>query len=103
MRYVFHPEAAAELNSAIDYYEEISPGLGYDFALEVYSTIEKILCFPKAWVELEDGIRRCQTQRFPYGILYSSEENTIFILAVMHLQRDPDYWKGRKDQDKDYP
>jgi len=29
------------------------------------------------------------------GVLYSVERNGIFILAVMHLHRDPDYWKHR--------
>ena len=35
MNFSFHPEAEEEFNKAIDYYEDIDPGLGYDFALEV--------------------------------------------------------------------
>ena len=100
MKYAFHPEAEAELNAAVDYYEGINPGLGYEFAVEVYSTIEKIISFPKAWPELENEIRRCQTQRFPYGVLYILSEDVIFILAVMHLHRDPAYWKGRIQRDQ---
>jgi virginiamycin B lyase len=49
MKYGFHPEAEAELLAAIDYYEGCEPGPGYDFALEVHSTIENILSFPSAW------------------------------------------------------
>jgi len=45
---------------------------------------------------LEDDVRRCLTHRFPYGVLYSIEPSTIYILAVMHLHRDPDYWKHRR-------
>jgi hypothetical protein len=37
MTYSFHPEAEDEFNKAVEYYEEIEPGLGYDFAVEVYS------------------------------------------------------------------
>jgi len=95
MRYVFHPEAEVEFDAAIDYYEDREPGLGYDFAVEVHSTLENILSFPKAWPILEDDIRRCQTRRFPYGIIYAVNEDVIFVLAVMHLHRDPDYWKNR--------
>ncbi len=40
-------------------------------------------------------VRRCQTKRFPFGVLYSEEAKGIFVLAVMHLHRDPDYWKHR--------
>ncbi|MGA7876618.1 MAG: type II toxin-antitoxin system RelE/ParE family toxin [Desulfoferrobacter sp.] len=95
MRYGFHPEAEAEFLDAIDYYEGCESGLGYDFAVEVHSTIESILSFPNAWTVLKDDIRRCQIRRFPYGIVYSQDGDFIFILAVMHLHRDPDYWKDR--------
>lgn len=40
MIYLFHPDAEEEFNQAIEYYEEIETGLGYDFAVEVYSTIK---------------------------------------------------------------
>ena len=95
MKYGFHPEAEAEFLDAIDYYEGCEPGLGYDFAIEIHSTIEKILSFPNAWTILEDDTHRCQIRRFPYGIIYSQDGDFIFVLAVMHLHRDPDYWKGR--------
>jgi len=95
MKYVFHPEAEAEFLAAIDYYEGCERGLGYDSSIEVHSTIENILSFPKAWPILEDDIRRCLTRRFPYGIVYSEDPDVIFILAVMHLHQDPEYWKHR--------
>jgi hypothetical protein len=95
MKYGFHPEADEEFVDAIEYYEGCEPGLGYDFAIEVHSTIENILSFPNAWTILEDNIRRCQIRRFPYGIVYFQDGDVIFILAVMHLHRDPDYWKNR--------
>jgi len=93
--YSFHPEAEAEFNGAIDYYEARESGLGYDFALEVYSAIQRIIAYPRAWPVLEGDVRRCQTHRFPYGVLYAVEESRIFIVAVMHLRREPDYWKPR--------
>lgn len=95
MTYSFHPEAEAEFNGAIDYYEARQAGLGYDFAVEVYAAIQRILAYPKAWPVLEGEVRRCQTNRFPYGVLYAAEEARVFIVAVMHLRRDPDYWKRR--------
>ena len=96
MNFSFHPEAEEEFNRAIDYYEDIEPGLGYDFASEVYSAIRLSAEFPKAWMVLEGEVRRCLVRRFPYGILYSEEGNRIFILAVMNLHRQPTYWKHRK-------
>jgi len=96
MRFSFHPKAEEEFNEAIDYYEDIELGLGYDFALEVHSTIERTVEFPKAWAVLERDVRRSLVRRFPYGILYSKEQDGIFIVAVMNLHREPGYWKKRK-------
>ncbi len=96
MIFSFHPEAEEELNKAIDYYEAIEPGLGYDFAQEVYSAIQRSVDFPKVWAMMEGEVRRCLLRRFPYGILYSEEENGIFIVAVMPLHRKPGYWRHRK-------
>lgn len=96
MNFDFHSEAESEFLEAIDYYEECETGLGFDFSIEVYASIQNIVSFPTAWPEIEGNIRRCLTQRFPYGILYSIEPDKIFILAVMHLHRDPSYWKHRR-------
>jgi len=95
MKYTFHPNAELEFQGAISYYEECQNGLGYDFSFEVYSAIKRIVNNPKAWTILEDDIRRCMTNRFPYGIIYSEQDDEIYILAVMNLRRHPDYWKYR--------
>jgi plasmid stabilization system protein ParE len=95
MRYIFHPEAEAEFLHAIDYYEDRENGLGYDFAVEVYSAIERAVSNPKAWPAIVDDIRRSLVNRFPYGVLYSEEDGVMIVIAVMHLHRDPDYWEKR--------
>lgn len=95
MKYFFHREAQAEFDDAIDYYENCAVGLGYDFSLEVHDAIKRILFYPKAWQILTQDIRRCQVNRFPYGVLYIEEETGIHIVAVMNLHRDPEYWQQR--------
>lgn len=96
MSFSFHPEADKELTEAIAYYEQIEPGLGYDFALEVYSAIRRSVDFPEAWSVLDGDVRRSLVKRFPYGILYAQAEDGILILAVMNLHREPGYWKKQK-------
>ena len=95
MNFSFHPEADTEFLEAVEYYEACEPGLCYDFSLEVFSTVHTIVNSPAAWPVLEEDVRRCLVNRFPYGVLYSIESAEIFILAVMHLRRDPNYWKKR--------
>jgi plasmid stabilization system protein ParE len=95
MTFLFHPEAESEFREAIDYYEDRESGLGYDFSIEVFTTIQNIVNHPTAWPIIEEDMRRCLVNRFPYGVIYSIEQGKIFILAVMHLRRHPDYWKNR--------
>ena len=95
MNYAFHPDAENEFIQAIDYYEGCEGGLGYDFALEVYASMARIIAHPDAWQTVEENIRRSLVNRFPYGIIYTVENSEILILAVMHLHRRPEYWKIR--------
>ena len=44
----FHSEAETELLAAVDYYESCQEGLGFDFALEVHATIQRVVEHPKA-------------------------------------------------------
>ncbi len=95
MIYEFHPEAENEFISSIDYYEKCQVGLGYDFAQIINSAIIDIAASPKTWPLFYSDIRRRLVNRFPFAILYSDEGTVIYILAVMHLSRDPHYWQSR--------
>jgi len=91
-----HPEAERELDEAVEYYEDIEPGLGYDLSVEIYSAIQRAVAYPRAWPVLDGEVRRALVRRFPYGVLYSEEEGTLLVIAVMNLHRAPGYWKGRR-------
>jgi plasmid stabilization system protein ParE len=43
----------------------------------------------------DHGTRRYLVHRFPYGVVYRVSRQIIQIIAVMHLRRHPDYWRGR--------
>ncbi len=96
MKYSFHPAAEKELNDAVDYYNECQSGLGLEFAKGIYLTIQNIISFPDAWTPLSENTRRCLTNRFPYGVIYQTTKEEIFIIAVMQLNKEPAYWKGRE-------
>jgi len=87
--------AQAELDDTIGWYEAESSGLGRIFLTEVLASLERIKAFPQAWHELGHEIRRCQTRRFPYGVIYAVENETVVVLAIAHLHRKPDYWRNR--------
>ncbi len=87
--------AQQEFDEAVEYYKAESPGLGDQFLLEALSAFERIRKFPKAWHPYTENTRRCQTHRFPYGIVYQILESEILVVAVAHLHRRPAYWLDR--------
>ena len=95
MRFHFHPEADKEFDEVVRYYEDCQPGLGLDFAEEMYATITRICEYPDAWSQMSKNTRRCLMNRFPYGVIFQSKSGMLLILAVANLHRRPGYWKAR--------
>lgn len=91
----FLAPAEAEFQEAITFYNKQSEGLGFEFAAEVKRTMERIIQYPEAWSFLSTKTRRCRTNRFPYGVIYQIRTETILIVAIMHLSRDPKTWESR--------
>ena len=95
MKINFLEIAQIELDDAIEYYNYELPGLGDAFLTEVLNALERIGEFPETWHPCSKRTRRCQTRRFPYGIIYQVREQEILVVAIAHLHRKPDYWKYR--------
>jgi len=95
MRIRFLEVAQFELDEAIEYYNYEVPGLGEAFLTEVFNALDRIGKYPEAWQPCSKRTRRCQTRRFPYGIMYQIREDEILIIAVANLHRKPAYWKHR--------
>lgn len=98
MIYTFLPEAKQELYQQAYYYHQQEPRLGEEFLSEVEVAINRILTNPYTWEEIEDGVRRILTHRFPFSVLYHFYENRseILIIAIMHTHRKPTYWQSRR-------
>ena len=95
MDYQFHPAAEAEFEEAAHRYDEVSVELGDRFVAEIEAAIERICENPEWFRRLTPRVRRCLVRTFPYGVLFEADSGRIFIVAVMHLHRHPDYWKWR--------
>jgi plasmid stabilization system protein ParE len=95
MRIRFSELANNELVDACDWYERQQDGLGARFKSAVRDAARQIartpLLFP---VELED-VRRYVMNRFPYTLRYVLRGEEVWILAVSHQHRRPDYWVER--------
>lgn len=95
MRVIVLACAEQELAEIVEYYNDQSPGLGYEFAAEVQRGFWRIQKHPVAWPSFSFRSRRYLTDRFPYGILYTIQNKTILISGIMHLRQNPKQWQDR--------
>jgi len=95
MTYEFHAEALAEYEEAARHYAEQEGGLEIRFINAVEDAIERIVDHPHQWRLIYPEVRRCLTRVFPYGVVYTLEDEYVLIVAVAHCSRRPYYWEGR--------
>ena len=81
--------------SAAKFYETQQKDLGKRFLASVQDALNRIQVNPVLYQEIEDGVRRCLTMTFPFGVVFQIMPDKYVIIAVMHLHRDPGYWKNR--------
>lgn len=93
--YEYHPDAATELEEAVDFYELSSSGLGSEIADQVDWGVAQIRRHPASGEALSATLRRKVLLGFPYTLIYSREPDLIFIIAVAHHKRRPGYWRKR--------
>lgn len=91
----FHPEAESEMMAASAFYETQQKDLGKRFLASVQDALNRIQVNPLLYSEIEDSVRRCLTTTFPFGVLFRIMPDQYVIIAVMHLRREPGYWKSR--------
>ena len=88
-------EATEELADAIAYYESIEAGLGLRLKDAAHVALEWIGENPELARLRSAGYRRVNLRVFPYYLAYAIWEEAIWILAIAHSARRPEYWIDR--------
>jgi plasmid stabilization system protein ParE len=89
-------EAEDELNESIAHYEDVEAGLGQRLKEEVRAAILWIQDNPELPRVRPSGYRRVNLKVFPYYVAYFIWGDAIWVLAVAHGRRRPEYWLERK-------
>ncbi|QTA91706.1 type II toxin-antitoxin system RelE/ParE family toxin [Desulfonema magnum] len=100
MKKIILQQAFEELNDAIAYYEEQQTGLGLRLRLkeEFERHVSWILGNSDVPRVRGGGYHRVNLRTFPYYIAYIVRKNTLWIIAVAHGHRRPEYWIKRKNE-----
>ena len=91
----FHPAAEMELAAAIDVGEERGAGLGDELLQEVRRVTALLCDFPEIGERLDAHRRRFPLKRFPFGVIFRVDGETLRILALAHRRQRPGFWRGR--------
>jgi plasmid stabilization system protein ParE len=97
MRVIFSPEARAEFDEAVQYYDQQRHGLGDDLRAEIREFLPRLQRSPLTFPVERGDIRRLILARFPYKLLYSVESDHVYVIAVAHRRRAPGYSVGRTE------
>ncbi len=89
-------QAEWESRDAAVWYDERLQGLGTAFLDEYQSALERIEFDPALFGRLETvaepgEIRRLLLRRFPYMVVYEILRDEVLVLAVAHVNRQPNY------------
>ena len=93
--HVFHPAAGREYTEAAEYYARIRGELGGRFYDEVEGLILDIRRQPDRFRVFDAPARRHFSDVFTYAVIYLDEPERVWIVAVMHMKRQPGYWRNR--------
>jgi toxin ParE1/3/4 len=90
-----HPAAESEIWTELQFYEDKQEGLGRELKLEIKAALARIQQHPRAFAADRRKVRRCALRRFPFSIAFRDETDLIWVLALAHHRRKPNYWQIR--------
>lgn len=89
--------ASLELAGAVRWYEERRPGWGGRLFDAVASTLARIESYPELGSSRRGRTpaRQMKVRGFPYVVAYRIRPDDVYVIAVAHTSRRPDYWRER--------
>jgi plasmid stabilization system protein ParE len=94
-RIIIRAIAENDIAKARRWYERQRVGLGGEFIAEVRAALERLQADSDLGIDVFEHMRRYSVRRFPYGVFYIVEADSIRVLAVLHARRSPRAWKRR--------
>ena len=88
-------EARLELLAAVEHYEREQKGLGRRLWYELEEHLAWITQHPEVAKLRAGGYRRVNLRVFPYFVAYVLRGDAVWVLALSHVRRRPEYWIAR--------
>lgn len=87
---VLSPDAINDIDTAVEYYDQLSEGLGFEFTDTLDAYLKKIAVLPTASAIRYDNIRVKPIDTFPFTIHFIvADATTIIILRIFNTYQKP--------------
>ena len=87
--------AETEVDEAVSWYQEKSQDESLEFLDELDRIVRLVAGYPLIGVEIDSEVRSFVFSRFPYSLIYGTEEDLLVVIALAHQSRRPRYWTNR--------
>jgi plasmid stabilization system protein ParE len=95
MKLLLIAEAERDFEETVSYYERREKGLGARFRNEAVELIQWIVRNPEIPRLRPKGYRRVNFHRFSHYLVYVIRGETIWVVALAHAHRRPEFWLER--------
>ncbi|TBR38464.1 type II toxin-antitoxin system RelE/ParE family toxin [Marinomonas agarivorans] len=89
--------AVEDLKLGRHFYEQQESGIGDYFWDSLLVDIESLIIFAGVHSQYS-GYYRALSKRFPYSVYYTIKENTVYVVAVLPMKKDPIWINKRLSQ-----
>jgi len=80
-----------DVKDAFNWYDAQLKGLGKRFVADMKTTLLDVANNPNAFAIRKFNLRLANFQTFPYAVHFfiSEEDDTVFVIAILHTKRHP--------------
>jgi plasmid stabilization system protein ParE len=89
------PETENDIDKAVEWYVNIRKPVAKRFLTELHAVKRYIHKNPEKIADKYDNVRVAFLKKFPYGLHYTFNNNTIIIVALFHTSENPQKWNKR--------
>ena len=94
-RLLLRAGAEADIAEAAEWYELRKVGLSLQFRGALDKTFAGIQERPSLYPIVYRDLRRALVRRFPFGVFYVVQSESVIVVAVLHTARNPRIWRAR--------
>lgn len=93
--FILSDEAVLDIEEAFLWYAKIDSNIADKFEANLHTIFKNIRLYPEGFQKRYKNVRVKFLKKFPYGVHYIMQNNSIIVVGVFHTSRNPKNWLKR--------